>query len=300
MADRISDNIIDDILNETKAYIGEDTPEKIYSMGDIDRLLAEIGDEAVSKKTDVPEVKPKTSNHFVKLDKKKDIKKTFSFDISRIKELDEAEEAKAEPESEQEITVTVEDDGQMGLVPEEKTASEETVLIDLPEEKELEHVTGQISIEKTRMFNEVDIRGAYNPNISHNLGNKVARTTLGDAQPLSSPVMQEEKYRKHFMNKPVQKIEDTQEQRAIRNAGPQKTIETPGVVLKNNQHIEDVDGIRPVPTVVPAEYELQQEKTKSGFAYVHEDEIPDNQIKFDGFDDEEDILQQSEEQAEAE
>ncbi len=300
MADRISDNIIDDILNETKAYIGEDTPEKIYSMGDIDRLLAEIGDEAVSKKTDVPEVKPKTSNHFVKLDKKKDIKKTFSFDISRIKELDEAEEAKAEPESEQEITVTVEDDGQMGLVPEEKTASEETVLIDLPEEKELEHVTGQISIEKTRMFNEVDIRGAYNPNISHNLGNKVARTTLGDAQPLSSPVMQEEKYRKHFMNKPVQKIEDTQEQRAIRNAGPQKTIETPGVVLKNNQHIEDVDGIRPVPTVVPAEYELQQEKTKSGFAYVHEDELPDNQIKFDGFDDEEDILQQSEEQAEAE
>ena len=295
MADKISDNLIDDILNEAKAYGGNDEPEKIYSMGDIDQLLADImgNDKTEVESPAVSEVVVSTPP--VKQEKKKDIKKTFSFDLTKIQELDDEDEA------EEDVTVLVEDDGQFGLVSDGEEISSETKQIDVVEEEAPKPVTGQISIEKTRMFNEVDIRGAYNPNISHNLGNKVARTTSGDAQPLSSPVMEEEKYRKHFMNKPVQKIENTQEQRAIRNARPQKTIETPGVVVKKGQATENTDGITPMPTIVPAEYELQQEKTKSGFKKNPVDEeLPDNQIKFDGFDDDEEIVQQSEEQAEAE
>ncbi len=295
MADKISDNLIDDILNEAKAYGGNDEPEKIYSMGDIDQLLADImgNDKTEVESPAVSEVVVSTPP--VKQEKKKDIKKTFSFDLTKIQELDDEDEA------EEDVTVLVEDDGQFGLVSDGEEISSETKQIDAVEEEAPKPVTGQISIEKTRMFNEVDIRGAYNPNISHNLGNKVARTTSGDAQPLSSPVMEEEKYRKHFMNKPVQKIENTQEQRAIRNARPQKTIETPGVVVKKGQATENTDGITPMPTIVPAEYELQQEKTKSGFKKNPVDEeLPDNQIKFDGFDDDEEIMQQSEEQAEAE
>ena len=295
MADKISDNLIDDILNEAKAYGGNDEPEKIYSMGDIDQLLADImgNDKTEVESPAVSEVVVSTPP--VKQEKKKDIKKTFSFDLTKIQELDDEDEA------EEDVTVLVEDDGQFGLVSDGEEISSETKQIDVVEEEAPKPVTGQISIEKTRMFNEVDIRGAYNPNISHNLGNKVARTTSGDAQPLSSPVMEEEKYRKHFMNKPVQKIENTQEQRAIRNARPQKTIETPGVVVKKGQATENTDGITPMPTIVPAEYELQQEKTKSGFKRNPVDEeLPDNQIKFDGFDDDEEIMQQSEEQAEAE
>ncbi len=299
MADRISENLIDDILNEAKAYTGDDTPEKLYSIGDIDELLAEImGTEKTEEET--PAVNTVVSEKpTVKTEPKKETKKKFSFDISKIQNLDDEDEDVEE--TVEDVTLLEEDDGQFGLVSDGEEISSEKTNIEMVEEETPKPVTGQISIEKTRMFNEVDIRGAYNPNISHNLGNKVARATIGDAQPLSSPVMEEEKYRKHFMNKPVQKIENTQEQRAIRNAEPQKTIETPGVVVKNGQATENTDGIRPIPTIVPAEYELEQEKTKSDFAKTFsEEKLPDNQIKFDGFDDEEEIFQQSEEQAEAE
>ncbi len=295
MAEKISENLIDDILNETKALSGNAASDSTYSMGDIDLLLAEIlGTEKTEETAPVSEktipVKP-----LFKAEDKKSSKKSFSFDISRIEEIDDAEDENDD------VTVLVEDDGQLELASEGEEISSKTESFEAVSEDEPKHVTGQISIEKTRMFNEVEIRGAYNPNISHNLGNKVARATSGDAQPISSPTMQEEKYRKHFMNKPVQKLENTMEQRAIRNAGPQKTIETPGVVVKKGQATQNTDGITPMPTIVPAEYELQQEKTKSDFGNVQSEEVlPDNQIMFDGFSDDEEIFQQSEEQAEAE
>ncbi len=303
MADKISENLIDDILNEAKSFGGNSSSDELYSMNDIDLLLAEInGYTATEDKTPaVSYAAPKEPVFKAepKKTEKVESKKKFSFDISRIGDFDDADEDEVSSEVQEtvdDVTIVIEDNGQFEF--EDISSSSE------PEEESVEeepkHVTGQISIEKTRMFNEVDVRGAYNPHISHNLGNKVARATLGDAQPVSTPTMAEEKYRKHFMNKPVQNIENTMEQRAIRNAGPQKTIETPGVVVKKGQAGENTDGISPMPTIVPAEYELQQEKTKSGFGKIQpEDELPDNQIMFDGFSEDEEIFQQSEEQAEA-
>lgn len=313
MADRISDSLIDEILNSTKKYNVSEVKDSPYPISDIDMILEDVknmsfepkvsaGGSSVKKDNVVPQedvmVKdvvststPVEEKLSFQLEKKEKIKRNFSFDISKIEGI------KDDSVSEESIPITFEENGQMeifsnsGNVPVEEEIAKEVV-------EEVKPVSGQISIEKTRMFNEVDIRGTYNPNISHNLGNKVTRTTSGDAEPLSSPVMNEEKYRKHFFNKPVQKIESTQEQRIVRESLPQRTIETPGVVVKNRKSTQE-DGITPVPTLVPAEYEYEQEKTRFITDIVKEKE-DDNQIRFDGFDENEEILQQSEEQAEAE
>ncbi len=299
MTDKISDNLIDDILNDVKAKNGDSVPDAEYSMTDIDLLLAEIsGNVPDSEAEETVFTQPETK----KAEEKPNKKGFFSFDISQIQDFDdENDETEVVADVEEDVSVSVEEDGQLGFASE----TVESILEELKDEsenEEVESVTGQISIEKTRMFNEVEIRGAYNPNITHNLGNKVTRTTSGDAQPLNTTsVFAEEKYRKHFMNKPVQKLENTMEQRAIRDARPPETIETAGVIIKNGEITENTDGIRSMPTIVPAEYELEQEKTKEDYGVtVVAPEKPDNQIMFDGFNDDEDILQQSEEEAEAE
>ena len=282
MADRVSDNIIDEILNDVKVYSGEKTQAEEYSVEDIDSLLSQISDGKVADES-YPVHKYSQSD-------KQEEKKVESLPEESKPQSFELEKTTVIPV--EEAPVLIGSDDQFTFI---SNVGEEIFEEEPVEEKKDDTVQGQISIEKTRMFNEVDIRGAYNPEISHNLGNIVTRTTSGDAQPLSSSTMADEKYRKHFMNKPVQKIDSTMEQRAIRDAVPPKTIETPGVVVKNRTATENTDGIRPMPTIVPADYELQQERTK----YINP-EKSDNQIMFDGFDDDEEILQQSEEQAEAE
>lgn len=290
MAERIPDSLIDDILNSTKKYNFDTSQQGEYSAADIEIILDDakgyeekLASEPVVKQKNTEEIKFSFEN------KEKESKK-FTFDFSRVEGIDE------EINSE-EIPVSVDDDGQIDIV----SANEETIEIEeTTEQEDPKPITGQISIEKTRMFNEIDIRGEYNPNISHNLGNKVTRTTSGDAEPLSSPVVNENKYKNHFFNKPVQKIESTMEHRAVRESMPQKTIETPGIVMKNRQVAQNTDGIAPVPTLVPAEYEYEQEKTRFISDMSIEKNEDDNQLMFDGFAENEDVLQQSEEQAEAE
>lgn len=290
MAERIPDSLIDDILNSTKKYSFDISQQGEYSAADIEIILDDakgyeekLASEPVVKQKNREEIK-------FSFEKKEKESKKFTFDFSRVEGIDE------EINSE-EIPVSVDDDGQIDIV----SANEETIEIEeTTEQEDPKPITGQISIEKTRMFNEIDIRGEYNPNISHNLGNKVTRTTSGDAEPLSSPVVNENKYKNHFFNKPVQKIESTMEHRAVRESMPQKTIETPGIVMKNRQVAQNTDGIAPVPTLVPAEYEYEQEKTRFISDMSIEKNEDDNQLMFDGFAENEDVLQQSEEQAEAE
>ena len=292
MAERIPDSLIDEILASAKNYIGEETTVD-YSAEKIDSLLAELSDE-----------KPQVSEKTVVVPNFRKEKKEFSLDMGEVSLAEETDEVKV-PEKTGEVDILVTDGGQIGLTSDGVEISSESDTLE-PEEaeekEELKSVSGQISIEKTRMFNEVDIRGAYNPNISHNLGNKVTRTTTGEAQPLSSSAIGEEKYRKHFMNKPVQNLEKTQEHRDLLASLPQKTIETPGVVVKKSKQVStNTDGFEPLPTIVPAEYELEQEKTRFDLPKVQNDDIPDNQIMLDGFgDDNEPVIVQSEEQAEAE
>ena len=197
MAERIPDSLIDEILASTKKYMKEET---------------EATEPVATKKAViVPNFKKE--------------KREFSLNISEVSFAEEAVEETTEKTGD--VGVLIADDGQIELMSDGVEISSETDAEDIEEteeKEELKSVSGQISIEKTRMFNEVDIRGAYNPNISHNLGNKVARTTTGEAQPLSSSAIGEEKYRKHFMNKPQQNLEKTQEHRDFLASLTQKTI----------------------------------------------------------------------------
>lgn len=292
MAERIPDSLIDEILASAKNYMVEET-ETEYSADKIDALIEDI---AGTEKTE-----PVTTEKTVVIPNFKKEKREFSLNISDVTFAEEEVEEATEKTGD--VGVLIADDGQIGLMADGVEISSETEETDEKEEKkeELKSVSGQISIEKTRMFNEVPIRGAYNPNISHNLGNKVTRTTTGEAQPLSSTAIGEEKYRKHFMNKPVQNLEKTQEHRDLISSLPQKTIETPGVVVKKNKQVStNTDGIEPMPTIVPAEYELEQEKTRF-VATEPEEVVSDNQIMLDGFgNDNEPVNIQSEEQAEEE
>ncbi len=295
---KIPESLIDDILESAKKYNGEDAVEE-YSSARIDALLADIiGTEPKAEesiKVSLPKAEP--------VKEQKAEEKTVV--IKPVASAPKKEEKKFEikiPElvkesEEKEVTVSVTDDGQIGLTDDGALISVEAEKIpeELPETQkkpEIKPADSQISIEKTRMFNEVDIRGVYNPNISHNLGNKVARTTTGDGEALSSSAIGEEKYRKHFMNKPVQNLEKTQEHRALINSLPQKTIETPGVVVKRAPS-SNTDGFEPLPTIVPAEDMLEKEEILSS------GREEDNQIMFEGFVDDEPVMQQSEEEAEA-
>lgn len=304
---KIPESLIDDILQSAKKYNGEDMVEE-YSSARIDALLADImGTEP--KKEEEPSVKvaqPKASAP-VKAESAKEQKAEGKTVVIKPvtpapKKAEKKFEIKIpelninEPE-ENEVAVSVTDDGQIGLVDDGALISVEAEEIpeELPEiekKPEIKTSDSQISIEKTRMFNEVPIRGAYNPNISHNLGNKVVRTTTGDGEALSSSAIGEEKYRKHFMNKPVQNLEKTQEHRALIDSLPQKTIETPGVVVKRVAS-SNTDGFEPLPSIVPAEDMLEKEEISSS------GREEDNQIMFAGFIDDEPVMQQSEEEAEA-
>ena len=294
MAERIPDSLIDEILASAKNYMVEET-ETEYSADKIDALISDI----TKAETQEPVATEKT----VIVPNFKKEKREFSLNISEVSFAEE-EQTEEVTEKTGDVGVLVADDGQIGLMSDGVEISSETDAEDIEEteeKEELKSVSGQISIEKTRMFNEVDIRGAYNPNISHNLGNKVARTTTGEAQPLSSSAIGEEKYRKHFMNKPQQNLEKTQEHRDLLASLPQKTIETPGVVVKKNKQAPtNTDGIEPMPTIVPAEYELEQEKTRFISTEVEEN-VSDNQIMLEGFgNDNEPVNIQTEEQAEEE
>lgn len=303
MAERIPDSIIDDILLGTKKYTGEPEENESYSLEKIDSIVSSIlqdekplnEEKTVAKKKELSIAKPKKE------------KKTFSLDIEAIKSIGEEI-----PDDEAgEVEISANDDGQLGLLADgEPVAENEAAESDAQqrEEREIieektESVTGQLSIEKTRMFNEVKIRGEHNPNIPHNLGNKVARTTTDETKPLVTPaVQQEEKYRKHFMNKPVQSIEKTQEHRfVIENSPHPKTIETPGVVIKSDGALKtDTNGFSPLPTLVSAEYQYEQEKTVVLDLDKKKDEVSDNQMVLEGFLEAEKVNVQPAEEAEAE
>ena len=327
MADRIPDSLIDDILASTKKYTGgAEKPAEKESMTDIDALIRSLTSD--NREIKQPEERPVSSFAVVReeedeipaqliqetreekepvAEEVKPAEKASKVDRFKYARIEDEEELFSEPEE----NTAAEDEEAYSLAEEiseaATTEDDEEDISDIHEEKEeSEQRQGPVQdLEKTRMFNEVKVHGEYNPNISHNLGNKVTRTTTGEAEPLSSPVMGEEKYRKHFMNKPVQNLEKTQEHRAIILSKPEKTMETPGVIVRKNKELSsNEDGIEPLPEIVPVEDELRRsanEKTKDAEdVKVKVEEPDDNQMMFEGFGEEEEIRQQSEEEAEAE
>lgn len=297
MADRISESLIDEILASTKEYEDSDYVDGSFSVDEIDELLETIEAEETAQTV--------TNDEIAEIAKEvsKENEKHIERKINAVSK--EFIKNNSKGKNDGDVSVNIEKSGQISLSADGikiGTYDDENGETEEPK-AELKSVSGQISIEKTRMFNEVKIRGEYNPNISHNLGNKVARTTTGDGDALSSSALGEEKYRKHFLNKPVQNLEKTQEHRKLIESLPEKTIETPGVVVKKNRELKSsTDGFEPMPVIVPAEYELEQKKKDEAKGIPDREEVPENQIMLEGFSDYDDepVMQQSEEQAEAE
>ena len=310
MAEKIPESLIDDILESTKKYGDDLKSTKDYSVDEIDDLVASIlGEKSSDEHKKEPTLNKSEENSEktedealksvdeIKFEKPK--KQKFSLNLSAIKEIEEIgeetedtfeeETLKEETVTEEIVEVTEKSDGQLELTEngeslgnqEDKKDQETQTDEPIETDEESDLVAGQISIEKTRLFNEVKIRSEHNPYMEHNLGNKVARTTTAESEPLKSPAspLEEEKYRQHFMNVPKQNIEKTLEHKAI-----QKTIETPGVVIKGNKSSDqNNEGIQPLPTLVSAEYEYESEKTRVIKTGINKKEIAENQIILDGF-----------------
>ncbi len=290
---------IEPVIEETvkapsdEKVIVEEASKEVISEISEEPKVTEVAETETLEPEEEKKQEKKKSSSFLDLIKNKNKVLDESVDDTQDEFEDISSDSKGEPEN---VTVYSRTDGQMELqVDGEEISAEEIEPLETPEEpKTAPSVSGQISIEKTRMFNEVKIHGDFNPNISHNLGNKVTRTTTGEGEALSTPVMGEEKYRKHFMNKPVQNLEKTQEHRAIIDSLPEKTMETPGVIVKKNKDAStNTDGFEPIPTIVPAEYEIQ------GEIHSHSEDIPEGQIMLEGFGEEDVIEKTTEEEAEA-
>jgi len=207
----------------------------------------------------------------------------------------EVEKRKAE-EKKKEEQPEDEGEGQLAF-----TQIEVPDVIDEEEEEipeETKPAEGQISFEKTRVFNEVDTSAGYNTNIEHNITDQrvVHTTTDRDDNIVSrSNRIESDKIRERFMNPPVKDIEKTAEHRTIINKLPPKTIERAGFFVEEGKKSSTSD-LDPLPTIVSADSVKQKENAGQSV----EEEIYENQITFEGFNEEEEIEKVDEYEAETE
>lgn len=220
----VSDDFsVDAILSDVKKYTGGDTGEmKTWSLEEIDRLLAEDGGNETPPMPKpapiLPEGAPKSASEEIR-------EALPSADKPLIEVPEEAEEIKAEAP--------------------EKAPEAET----LP---------GQISIEKTRVFNEVHADVTRREGVSHSIGQRVIRTTTSEFAPIAhKPTMETDKYRQRFLDRRQLEMEKTRDHLARIASQPQMKIEKPGVIVKNNGTETDEDGLSPVPTILSVEDEFQ-------------------------------------------
>lgn len=173
-------------------------------------------------------------------------------------------------------------------------------------------IPGQIYMEKTRLFNEVEAHAVHNAQIEHRIGQRVVRTTTGEFDPLpKKSAMETDARRERFLNPPKQQLEKTMEHKRLLEQMPPKTIEKPGVIVKKGQEKTGSDGLQAIPTLVLPEDEWQaqkeqetrvQEGSLKSYALqnpIDADEPLEDQMMLEGFDTEEEPVRQiDEEQAE--
>ena len=290
--DYYDDISIDEILNDVKRMNEkkEDTG-RLWSIEEIDALLADdynYAEKTNSQAADIDEI---------------------------LKELDGNKEGFA-LENIDDITDELEEEENKFVVNSSDYADDVTPLLDstVADEKEnnesevkeekIVDVPGQLTIEKTRIFNEVETRSVRNENIEHNIGkSKIIKT--GEI-PKSS--MEKDPYRERFFNKPRLNLEKTQDHINLLKDSPKKTIEKHGVIVKKPEFEKTgEDGLSPIPILVDAvdEFEAQQRleadlQTGALSSKDINEERLDNQIVLDGFDDNQDdvrIVSEAEEEA---
>ncbi len=155
----------------------------------------------------------------------------------------------------------------------------------------------------------IDPRPTYNADIEHRINRqKVERSSPAEGTRAPVGVMESDKYRERFINRPVQTLEKTAEHTAVYGAVPGKPIEREGVI-KREPYFNHTQDLAPLPTLVSPEEVLaedalsqktrvneitgaqQSEKTESD---VNADAL--NQLRLEGFDESEEPAEKVDEQ----
>lgn len=273
------DAILDDIkrMNNEKEKTG-----RIWSLDEIDALIGgeyDSSEELLSSEQEIDETLGKLEAE--KTDK--DFSSDWTEDIAD--EPDKQSYSEKDLQTIQEIEPLLD-----STVADNTEESDETE----PQESVPDEVPGQITIEKTRIFNEVETRAVRKDSIDHKIGkSRIIRT--GE---IPKSGMEKDPYRERFFNKPQLKLEKTQD-----HITPLKTIEKHGVIVKKPEFEKTgEDGLSPIPTLIEAvdEYEAQQRlETEMQSGRLDSSEL-DNQIILDGFDnieEERKIVSEAEEEA---
>lgn len=335
---------VEKILADVKEMEGK-TPLKLWSLEDVDALLAEEDNEK-----DTPSARAQTT---APKKEKPIVAETKAEFIAPAETQAAVPEAKTEMPAEEAAPVLSDSvkhaarvlEHLRAMETEEKTASEAKTESAAPTEEKIEieeaelspepllsgvtvqdeekepqaeeepaeenPLPGQISLEKTRVFNEVQSRAVHNPDIEHHIGQKVIRTGV---EAPKKPAMERDRYRERFLNRPEQKLEKTMEHKKLLEQLPPKTIEKPGVIVrKDAQEVTGEDGLQAIPKLITPEDVLkeEQEQTKvqvqegslKSHAFEHPvdeaaEATPDDQVMFEGFGEEEPVEQIDEQEAE--
>lgn len=294
---------VDKILSDVKEMQGGDGL-KLWSLDDVDQLLtsgAPLSVDTSAARTPSPSVQePPQSSAPPKTVPAPTSLKAAAKHIQTADEAEFADSDAAETVSPLLAGVTPQADGTA-----EKNAEP------VPAEAKPSPLPGQIAMEKTRVFNEVEPRAVHRTEIDHKIGTKVIHTATG--APKSAPkqsVMETDAQRQRFLNRPAQKIEKTQEHKEMLSKLPPKTIEKPGVIVRKSQEQpSDADGLQAIPTLVLPEDELREQRESetrvqegslknyaaSGF-FPPENAPLDDQMMLEGFDSKEDSVERIDEE----
>lgn len=251
---------VDKILSDVKAMQGEGGL-KLWSLDDVDELLSgnapQSEDAAAARNSDTPEqmATPKievTPSQEYELQSAPNSLKAAAKHIQTV-HADDTEEDAAEAE----IPALL-----AGVTPQSDDGETVKSANAAPIQNEAVNIPGQIAIEKTRVFNEVESRAVYHAEIVHKIGEKVIHTAT-DA-PKTAPkksMMETDVQRQRFLSRPEQKIEKTQEHKDLLSKLPPKTIEKPGVIVRKSAVQQtDADGLQAIPTLVLPEDELKEQR----------------------------------------
>lgn len=238
---------LDDILSETEKDT-EKVPGKLWSLAEIDALLADEGLSESEKVQTEKAHKPKEQTehaekkyesaeekngktpvlHTSKKEPDKKSDDSFSIDPAIFDEILSGGSRREKTEDRKINAAKIEEDKKaFGKDDDSKKAAGVNIASSevLPEnplfggttpsltsdnenspvQSENESVPGQISLEKTRVFNEVDARAIRSDKIEHHIGKKITRTTSSeftDKKPAVKKGMETDKYRERFLNKP--------------------------------------------------------------------------------------------------
>lgn len=233
---------LEDILAEARLTSG-DGDERLWSLAEIDTLLEKTAPERPEKRAaEEKGSAEEAASEDKKPEKPLGLKETAILQAKREQAV--RERLKGFPE------VLPENPLVEGTVP----ARTEPEKPEEQEEPEAAVSDEQLTIEKTRLFNEVEEHAVRCEQVEHQIGRRLTHTRPDQ----KGGGMETDKYRERFLREPKLNVENTLDHQKLMESQPPKTFEKYGVIVRQNAGDKTgEDGLKPVPTIVSAEDELR-------------------------------------------